>query len=105
MSAGAKQSVRVSVGGEEFSLRTELPAEYAREVAAYLDDSLRKIRTVMPTLELHKAAILAGLAITDELFRARRADDDLAHRIERLTEDVVRLVPPAKRGSRSTPTD
>jgi cell division protein ZapA (FtsZ GTPase activity inhibitor) len=105
VSNGAKQSVRVAVGGEEFSLRTELPAEYAREIAAYLDESLRKIRTVMPTLELHKAAILAGLAVTDELFRARRADDDLAHRIESLTEEITRLLPPAKRGSRAAQPD
>jgi len=102
VSATPKQSVRVTVGGEEFPLRTELPAEYAREIAAYFDDALRKIRTVLPTLEAHKAAILAGLAVTDELFRARRTDADVAGRIHGLSEEIARLVPPAKRATRST---
>jgi cell division protein ZapA (FtsZ GTPase activity inhibitor) len=100
-----KQSVRVTVGGEEFPLRTELPPEYAREIAAYFDDALRRIRTVLPTLEAHKAAILAGLAVTDELFRARRSDADVAARIQSLSEEIARLVPPAKRGVRATQTD
>jgi cell division protein ZapA (FtsZ GTPase activity inhibitor) len=100
MSEAPKQSVRVVVGGEELVVRSELPAEYTRDVAAYLDERLRGIRAMLPTLEAHKAAILAGLAVTDELFRARRADVDVAARISALTDDLTRLLPPAKRGPR-----
>ena len=96
----SKESVRVVVGGEELSVRSELPPEYTREVAAYLDDALRRIRTMMPSLEAHKAAILAGLAVTDELFRARRADADVARRVSAMAEDLARLLPPSKRGTR-----
>lgn len=96
-----KESVRVMVGGEELSVRSELPPEYTREVAAHLDEALRRIRTMMPSLEAHKAAILAGLAVTDELFRARRADAELARRVTAMTEDLARLLPPSKRGGRS----
>lgn len=101
----AKQSVRVVVGGEELVVRSELPPEYTREVATYLDEALRSIRTMMPSLEAHKAAILAGLAVTDELFRARRADQEVAHRLTAMTEDLARLLPPAKRGGRSASSD
>jgi hypothetical protein len=55
---------------------------------------------MLPTLEAHKAAILAGLAVTDELFRARRTDADVATRISTLADDLSRLLPPAKRGLR-----
>lgn len=96
-----KQAVRVVVGGEELNVRSELPPEYTREVAAYYDDALRHIRAMAPAIEAHKAAILAGLAVTDELFRSRRADAETATRIDGLTEDLARLLPPAKRGSRS----
>lgn len=96
-----KESVRVMVGGEELSVRSELPPEYTREVAAYLDEALRRIRTMMPSLEAHKAAILAGLAVTDELFRARRTDAELARRVTAMAEDLARLLPPSKRGGRS----
>lgn len=100
-----KESVRVVVGGEELVVRSELPPEYTREVAAYFDEALRRIRAMAPSLEAQKAAILAGLAVTDELFRARRADAEVATRLTSLTDDLARLLPPTKRGSRSGATD
>lgn len=102
MSDQVIQSVRVTVGGEELTLRSELPPEYTREVAAYYDDALRRIRAALPTVEAHKAAILAGLAVTDELFRARRSDVEVATRITSLADDLARLLPPAKRGMRGS---
>lgn len=93
----SKQSVRVQVGGEELLVRSELPPEYTREVAEHFDEQLRHIRTMMPTLEAYKAAILAGLGVTDELFRARRSDIEVAERLNKLKEDMLRLLPPAKR--------
>lgn len=70
--SAAKNAVRVTIGGEDFTVRSELPPEYTREVAAYLDAALKRVRDSLPMVETHKAAILAALAITDELFQARR---------------------------------
>lgn len=97
-----KNAVRVMIGGEEYTVKSELPPEYTREVAAYFDTSLRRIRELLPSIEPHKAAILAGLAITDELFQSRRGDREVAARLGALTEDLVRLLPPAKRSSRTS---
>jgi hypothetical protein len=52
-------------------------------------------------VESHKAAILAGLAITDELFQARRGDQEMAARISSMADELARLLPPAKRGHRA----
>jgi cell division protein ZapA (FtsZ GTPase activity inhibitor) len=100
----AKNAVRVTIGGEEFTVRSELPPEYTREVAAYLDAALKRVRDGLPTVEAHKAAILAGLAITDELFQARRGDRELAGRLSSLADQLARVLPPAKRGSRAAIT-
>jgi cell division protein ZapA (FtsZ GTPase activity inhibitor) len=96
-----KNAVRVFIGGEEYTVRSEVPAEYTREVAAYLDAALKRVRDSVPMVESHKAAILAGLAITDELFQARRGDQDIAERLSTLADDLARLLPPAKRGNRA----
>jgi len=101
----AKHSVRIQVGGEELQLRSELPPEYAREVAAHFDEALRRIRAAAPSLEAYKAAILAGLAVTDELFRSRRSDADVAGRITAMTDEITRLLPPTKRATRPTAAD
>ena len=58
-----------------------------------------------PSLEAYKAAILAGLAVTDELFRTRRGDAEAAGRITALTDDIVRLLPPTKRAGRAAAGD
>ncbi|HEV7366586.1 MAG TPA: cell division protein ZapA [Gemmatimonadales bacterium] len=95
-----KNAVRVFIGGEEYTVRSEVPPEYTREVAAYLDAALKRVRDTLPMVESHKAAILAGLSITDELFQARRGDRDIADRLSAMADDLARLLPPAKRGRR-----
>ena len=97
----AKHAVKVVIGGEEYTVRSELPPEYTREVAAYLDAALKRVRDSLPSVDVQKAAILAALAITDELFQARRSDREIANRMTALADDLSRLLPPAKRGKRS----
>ena len=96
-----KNAVRIIIGGEEYTVRSELPPEYTREVAAYLDAALKRVRDSLPMVETQKAAILAALAITDELFQARRGDRDVADRLTAMADDLARLLPPAKRGTRA----
>jgi cell division protein ZapA len=96
-----KNAVRVVIGGEEYTVRSELPPDYTREVAAYLDAALKRVRDSLPMVETQKAAILAALAITDELFQARRGDRDVADRLTAMADDLARLLPPAKRGTRA----
>jgi cell division protein ZapA (FtsZ GTPase activity inhibitor) len=91
--------VEVTIGGHKLRVSSDLPEEYTREVAAYFDAALARIRAEIPTVDAHRAAILAGLAITDELFQARTANSTTAHRLELVMERLVRLLPPAKRGS------
>jgi cell division protein ZapA len=98
----AKQAVKVTIGGEEYSVRSDLPPEYTREVAAYLDAALKRVRDSLPMVETHKAAILAALAITDELFQARRGDRQIADRLTQLADEFARMLPPSKRGHRTT---
>jgi cell division protein ZapA len=62
-----------------------------------VDNALKEVLQVGAIVESHKAAILAALAITDELFQSRRSQTELAERIKALTAEVSRLLPPAKR--------
>lgn len=95
-----RAAVKVTIGGEEYTVRSEMPEAYTREVAAHFDQSLRDVRKAAPHLEPHKAAILAGLAVADELFRARQDDAESARRLDALADEVARLLPPARRGNR-----
>ena len=94
----SKHSVRVQIYGEEYALRTDADPAHTRQVAAYVDQAIRTIAESGAVVESHKAAILAALQITDELFRARAADEATAERIRSLSGELRRWLPPAKRG-------
>lgn len=94
-----KTAVRVTIVDEEFTVRSELDAEYTREVAAHVDGAIRRVLASGPIVESHKAAILAALAITDELFQSRREQAEMARRLKQLSADLARLLPPQKRQS------
>ena len=99
--SGKKNVVRVSIVGEEYSIRSDSSPEHTQAVAAYVDQAIRSIKGTSLPVETHKVAILAALQLTDELFRARADADELLVALRGLSDDVRRLLPPAKRG---TPT-
>jgi len=92
-----KHAVKVMIGGEEYTVRSDLPPEYTREVAGYVDQALRKVLSQGPIVETHKAAILAALDITNELFQAKKGEREVAARLAALADDMAKLIPPAKR--------
>jgi len=90
-------AVRVMIGGEEYTVRSDLPPEYTREVAAYLDQALKNVLSQGQMVETHKAAILAALDITNELFQAKKGEREVAARLAAVTDDLVKMLPPGKR--------
>ncbi len=90
-------AVKVMIGGEEYTVRSDLPPEYTREVAAYLDQALKKVLSQGALVETHKAAILAALDITNELFQARKGEREVAARLAALADDFGKMLPPGKR--------
>lgn len=95
---GSKRtSVRISIVGEEYSIRSDETPEHTRAVAEYVDAAIRRVISSGGTVETHRAAILAMLQITDELFKARASSAELASGMRALSSDVRRWLPPAKR--------
>ena len=97
-----KTVVKVTIGSDEYTLRSDRPVEYTKAVAEHVDRALKDVLSSGAMVETHKAAILAALAITDELFQARQSKVDMADRLTTLSAELSRLLPPAKRGSRAT---
>ena len=93
-----KTVVKVRIMGEEYTLRTEASAEHTRAVAEHVDRTIRTILAGSSTMETQKAAILAALQITDDLFRERGAMESLVSEMRQLAGDIRPLLPPAKRG-------
>lgn len=76
-----RESVTITIGGEEFTIRTDAGADYARRCAEALDRAVGQVYSSGAAVESHRAVILAALSLTDELFRAREETDQLRRKI------------------------
>lgn len=92
-----KTSVKVEILGESYAIRTEAAPEHTKAVAEHLDQAIRKILSGGSVIEANRAAILAALQITSELFVAREQAESLTGSMQALSADVRRMLPPGKR--------
>lgn len=90
---------KVSIVGEEYTIRSDAEPDHTRAVAAYLDREIRKVLGGNALMETHKAAILAAMQITDELFRERKSAREVEEQLRGLASEVRHMLPLAKRGA------
>jgi cell division protein ZapA len=88
---------RVEIAGEEYTIRSEASTEYVRECARYVNGTIDEIMSRGRLVEAHKAAILAAMALTDQLFQAREdgraVRETLAERSARLVDEIEERMP------------
>lgn len=90
-------STRVKIVGEEYTIRSAVPPEHTRAVAEHVDAAIRRVLENPAITDPGKAAILAAMSITDELFKEREKSAEVADRMRSLSGELRRWLPPAKR--------
>lgn len=89
-----KTVVTVQIGEDEYTIRTDASADYTERCAQYVNRTIGEIVQQGSLVEAHKAAILAALALTDQLFQAREevqaVRTEIARLAGRLAEDVAK---------------
>ena len=84
-----KTAVTVRIGGEDHTIRANVEPEYTTRCAKLVDDRITEIRRQLGLIESHKAAILAALSITDELFQAQTQLEELQGSVTSKAQDLV----------------
>lgn len=97
-----KTLVKVTIAGDEYSLRSDRSDDYTKAVADHVDRAVKEVLATGQLVESHKAAILAALAITDDLFQARLSGREMEQRLGSLADQLTRLIPPTRRASGSS---
>jgi cell division protein ZapA len=92
-----KNVVKVEILGDEYSIRSDATPEHTRAVAEHVDKTIRSVIQATNVVEQHKAAILAALQITDELFQAREASYATVGAMQKLSDEIRPWLPPSKR--------
>ncbi len=84
-----KQTVTVSIFGEDYPIRGAAGQDYILQVASYLDNKMREVAEKNSNKSPAKVAILAALNITDELFQARQAASVEVKEFEEKTQTIL----------------
>ncbi len=79
----------VNIGGLEYALKSDADPQYIQELAAYIDQKMKKLGAGSQVKSQIKIAVLTALNIADELFRLKRKHDQLINDIEITSEEIT----------------
>lgn len=71
MNEGHRTTVTVEIAGEQYVIRTAASPEHARECARMVDQAISEVLEQGGLVEVQKGAILAALALADQLLENR----------------------------------
>jgi cell division protein ZapA len=91
--------VKVEIFGQSYAIRGELDEPYVQKLAAFVDDKMRAIADATATVDTQKIAVLAALAIADELHNIQ---NDRGVREELLREQADRCLTLVERALKQT---
>ena len=92
-------AVKVQIFGQIYTIRGELDERYVQKLAAYVDEEMSAIADGTATIDTQKAAVLAALAIADELHTIRK---DRTEEEELLREQAERCLTLVERALKQT---
>ena len=85
--------VKISIFGQEYSVKAPADPDYIKKIAEYLDDKMREVQSGFSTTQSStRIAILAGMNITDELFTARQSDESDSTEVEEKISSLIELI-------------
>jgi cell division protein ZapA len=91
--------VKVQIFGQTYSIHGDLDAAYVQRLAAYVDEKMSAIADATATIDTQKVAVLAALAIADELHSIQR---DSGEHNELLREQAERCLTLVERALKQT---
>jgi cell division protein ZapA len=84
--------VKVQIFGQTYSIHGELDASYVQKLATYVDEKMQAIADVTTTIDTQKVAVLAALAIADELHSTRKERGEEEELLREQAERCLTLV-------------
>jgi cell division protein ZapA len=86
------KGVNVEIMGQNLVVASDIGDEWAKALAAAVDEKIRDIRASGQTVNSVNLAILAALNFADELERLRRDHEAMLNRIEELNRRLSEAI-------------
>jgi cell division protein ZapA len=85
-------AVKVQIFGQTYTIRGELEERYVQQLAAYVDEKMSAIADATSTVDTQRVAVLAALAIADELHATRKERGEQKELLREQAERCLTLV-------------
>ena len=85
-------NIKIQIFGQMFPIQGDLEESYVQKLAEYVDEKMRAIADMTPTVDTQKVAILAALAIADELHSLRKERGEREEVLKEQAERCLTLV-------------
>ena len=84
--------IKVQIFGQVYSIQGELDAKYVQKLAKYVDEKMHAIADATKIVDTQKVAVLAALAVADELHSIQRDRGDHHELLREQAERCLTLV-------------
>lgn len=88
----AKHLAHVDILGSSFTIRSDESTEHLAELIEHFSSRVAEARRAMPQADSLRVAIVSGLNITDELFKARKENAETVRDAHAAGEIASRLI-------------
>jgi cell division protein ZapA len=86
------ESIRIEIFDQTYHISGELGRAYVEELAEYVDGKMREVARSTGTVDSVRVAVLAALAIADELHALRQNRDESREKLRERAEKCLKLV-------------
>ena len=90
---GNENFVKVTIYGQEYTIKAPADATYIKNIAEYVDEKMREVKEELSTPQVPaKVAILAAMNISDDLFAIKRNHEKSNNEVERKVSSLIEVV-------------
>jgi len=93
MEENSDNLVRVSIFGQDYTVKAKADTNYIADVAQYVDKKMREVEEGLPSVQSGmRIAILAAMSITDDLFSVKQEKENVVTQVEDKAVSLIELI-------------
>jgi cell division protein ZapA len=90
MMPAVSRSVKVTVAGQTFKVRTDAKPKYVKDLAAFVTERMEEVRKSSRIATTQSLALLAAISIADDLYQEREARSQLKKEVRERSKRILR---------------